>query len=277
MAERLSTGFSDSDILFLIETIDHELLDRMAVIKGDPAMVEGMLDQEIGRVFRRLMSMSEEKIMARVSPRFFFGVMLRKTLRELEGQTYTVERTASYKIPVFDSGEVARFLGDRAVLSYLTDMLSSFTRVESFTVPVRVRKGIWRKIRFSDMDIDSLAGVCEAVDEEHRFVYYKRAGDLCLFILGMFPEYAPPDFSCLPGGDAQPLRKLRRSAEDYERDGRRFYKLAGEHRDAGVLGLAEVLGQLHDRFDLARKPLNHISGKFIQLHKQKLFFSLPPN
>jgi len=279
MTGRLSTAFSDSDILFLIETVDPRLVTKMDVIKGDADIVEGMLDQEVGRIFQRIMSLDEEKVMARITPRFLFGVLLRKALRELESRTYTVERTASHQIPVFDTAEVVRFLGNKVVLRYLADMLSSFTKVESFTLPIRVRKGIWRKIRFSDMDIDSLLGLCQAVGEEHRFDFYRRIGDLCLFILGMFPEYAASDFSYSLNDEAKStsLRRLRRSAEDYEVEGRRFYKLAGEHKNARMLELAEVLGQLHEKFSLAKKPLNYISSNFVQFRKQKLFFMRPPN
>ena len=114
--------------------------------------------------------------------------------KEFENQTYTVERTATQKIPVFDTPEVVRFLDNNLVLKYLADMLSSFTQIEGFTSPVRLRKGIWHKIRFNDMDIDSLVKFCEPVDEEHRFHFYKRIADLCLLILGMFPDYVATDY-----------------------------------------------------------------------------------
>jgi hypothetical protein len=164
------------------------------------------------------------------------------------------------------------------VLKYLADMLNSFTRIESFALPVRVRKGVWHKVRFSDMDIDSLARFCQAIDEEHRFSFYKRIADLCLFILGMFPEYVTMDYRYPSSDEARPklFSRLRRSAEDYEEEGRRFYKLAGEHRAAALLDMAEVLQKLHDKFNLAKKPLNFISERFLQFRKQKLFPFLPP-
>jgi hypothetical protein len=276
MVARLLSQFSDSDIRFLVETVDPALTTEIDMIKGDPTFVEGMLDQEAGKLFQRIMLMSEERLMASVSPRFLFEVLLRRALRELEAQSYTVERTASQKIPVFDSREVVHFLSDKTVLKYLADMLSSFTRVESFTLPIRVRKGIWRKIRFSDMDIGSLARLCEAVDEEQRFGFYKRIADVCLFVLGMFPEYATDDPGHTMGGEVRPplSRRWRRSAEDYEGEGRRFYKLAGEHKDARTLELTGVFCQLHEKFNLARKPLIYLSERFLQFKKQKVFPSL---
>jgi len=272
MAEKLSE-FSDSDILFLVETVDPRLVAKIDTLKGDPAIIEGMLDHEAGRLFQRIMAMGEESLMARITPRFFFEVLLRRALREIETHTYTVERTASQKIPVFDSQEVVQFLSNKTVLKYLADMLSSFTRVESFTVPVRIGKGTWRKFRFSDMDIDSLARLCETVDEERRFGFYKRIADLCLFILGMFPEFVTSDYgySATDRVRSRPLRRLRKSAEEYEEEGRRFYKLAGEHENARMLELDNVLWQLHSKFNLAKKPLNYISERYLQFQKQRLF------
>jgi len=273
MAGPLSTEFSNNDLLFLLETVDPGLVSRIDTIKGDPLIVEGMLDHEAGKLFQRIMLIGEEGIMARITPRFLFEILLRQALRDLETQSYTVERTATRKIPVFDATDVVQLLGRKEVLRYLADMLASFTRTESFTLPVRVRKGIWRKIRFSDMDVDSLARLCETVDEEQRFGFYKRIADLCLFILGMFPEYATPDFRYSIDGRARPgfFGRRRKSAEDYEEEGRRFYRLAGEHKDARTLELAEVFYQLNDKFNLAKKPLNHISENMLWFRKQRLF------
>jgi len=273
MADIPASEFSESDILFLTETVDPALLSKIDTIKNDPDIIEGMMEQEAGRLFQRIMLIDDERITAKITPRFLFEVLLRTARRELENQAYTVERTVSQKIPIFDSPEVVRFLSNKAVLKYLADMLTSFTRIESFTLPIRVRKGIWRKIRFNDMDIDSLLRFCQATDEEHRFGFYKRIADLCLFILGMFPEYVITDFRYPSSGKTRPklFGRLRRSAEDYEEEGRRFYKLAGEHRDAAVLDLAEVLNQLHEKFYLAKKPLNFISEHFLQFRKEKLF------
>jgi len=73
------------------------------------------------------------------------------------------------------------------------------------------------------------------------------------------------------------FERSNRSAEAYEEEGRRFYRLAQEHRDARVLNLAEVLGQLHERFNLARKAINYISDNFLQLEKRRLFPYVSPN
>ncbi len=268
------SGLSESDIKLLIEAVDPGLLNKFDTIKGDPAIIDAMLDQEGETLFHRVMHMSQKSMMPNISPRFLFEILLRRAISELEDQSYTVEKIANHTIPVFDARNVVHFLSShREVLKYLADMLSSFTKVESFTCSARVRKGLWRKMRFSEMDFESLSKRCESIDEEHRFPCYKRIADLCLFILGIFPEYVNPGLRPAKGENIEPQlsRISKMSAEDFEEEGKRFYKLAGEHREARLTELAEVLRQLHQTFELARKPLNYISDNYLALKKQRFF------
>jgi hypothetical protein len=215
---------------------------------------------------------SRENIVASITPRFLFEAVLRAARKELAARAYTLERSSTQRIPIFDTGEVLSFIQDEAVLKYLARMLTSFTHIRSFTWPVRVRKGIWRRIRFSDMDLDSLMRYCETVDETQRFEHYKRIADLCLFIVGIFPEYAGMDTGG-PGDRRQAIipGRRRRSPDDYEREGRRFYKLASEHRDAALLGSSTLLKRMGDGFHLAKKPLNFISERYLDFTKGLLF------
>jgi hypothetical protein len=248
-------------------------VSKASTIKSDPEIIERMLDRESGKIFQRLMLEGNGTLSATVSPRFLFEILLRRAYVELQTRSFTIERTASQKIPVFDSREVVELMGDKKIVIYLAEMLTSFTRTESFTMPVRVRRGIWHKIRFSDMDIDSLLRLCEVADDERRFGVYKRIGDLCLFILGIFPEYIIRDTGYTLEPDS--YRRWQRSESDYEELGRRFYKLAGEHPDARILELSGVFALLEEKFTIAKKPLNYISGNFIQLNKDR-FFPPPP-
>ncbi len=106
------------------------------------------------RAFERVMA--EEAVMLHITPLLFFHVLLRQARKDLQQETYTIELRSRQKIPVFDSHQVVELLDDAAMRSYLADMLASFTRVHSFTWPVRVKRGIWYKHRFSDLDVDSL-------------------------------------------------------------------------------------------------------------------------
>ncbi len=274
-----TSRFSDSDIRFLVETVAPQLLSRLDVIKGDVQLIKGMLEQEAEKIFERMVLTGEERLMTSISPTFLFEVLLRKAARDLKTQSYTIEKTGFQKVPVFDAWDVVDFLSEVGTVEYLSDMLASFTKIRSFAMAVRVRKGVWRRLRFSDMDVDSLIKFCESLNDEHRFAFYKRIADLCLFILGMFPEcvmtsyQVPPDISAAHAG----FRRLSWSAEDYEETGKRFYKLAGLHRDADILGLSEVLRRFHDKFILARKPLVYMSENLLKSKKWKLFPSISSN
>jgi hypothetical protein len=46
------------------------------------------------------------------------------------------------RIPVFDTNDLAELLSDNSIVFYLADMLSTFTRIESYAVSFRIRKGI---------------------------------------------------------------------------------------------------------------------------------------
>jgi len=279
VATRPIVELSDGDIQFLVRTVDSALISKIETLRDDPDIIDSMMEQGASRVFQRIMLLNENEITTTITPRFLFEVLLRTAKVKLENQGYTIERNSSKKIPVFDSQEVVRFLNDKAVIKYLSNMLTSFSRIQSYTTHVRIRKGISRRIRFNDMDIDSLLRYCQTVDEDQRFKLYKRIADLCLFILGMFPEYVTPGLS-YPFHDRAKTKlfgRLRWTAEDYEEEGRRFYKLAGEHRDASIMELSEVFYNLHEKFYLAEKPLNFISEHLLQFRKGKTFPSLSPN
>ncbi len=63
IAGKLLTEFSDSDVLFLVETVDPRLVTKIDTLKGDPTIIEGMLGQEAAQLcFRELPSVQETKI-----------------------------------------------------------------------------------------------------------------------------------------------------------------------------------------------------------------------
>lgn len=268
-----SLQFTDSDLDFIIRTAMPDYMDKekiRALIREDNGFKRTLVEDD--QVFRRVIG--DEAIFLKISPALYFEILLRRARRDMEKTSHTLERIGGEQVPVFDSSSVANLLKRETVLEYLADMLVSFTRTESYTIPVRVRKGIWRKISFSDMDIDSLAGLCQAADEEDRFTYYKRIADLCLFIVGVFPEYTHFDYR-RPGsaGITQKRFRGRRGLQDYEEEGRKFYKLAAGHETADALSLSEVLQLLQENFNAARKPLNFISQHYFARQKQRLFGS----
>lgn len=272
MTKRLGRAqLTDSDLDFVIAVTapgakDPERLK--AAIREDETFREALVGDE--RLFQRLLGDQEQLV--RVSPLLYFEVLLRKSRRELQHATHTVERTGSQRIPVFDSAEVAALLQRPEVLDYLADMLASFTRIRSYTQPVRVRQGLWRRVRYNDADLDSLLEMCEMATDEERLAIYKRIGDLCLFVLGVFPEHAPFD-QRYPSGALRPMvsSRMRRGLEDFESEGKRFYRLAGEHPAARESELSDVLLLMHEKFSVAKKPLTFISQHYLQVRRQQLF------
>jgi len=265
MEPMIDRPFSDSDLLFLVETTMPERDDKkqvVALIRDDADFIDALLGDE--KVFQRLLG--DEEIVFKVSPSLFFAALLRRARHDLEGEAYTIERRQHQKVAIFDARQAARLLADRSLRDYLADMLASFTHVQSFTRRVRVRKGVWHRQRFSDLDIDSLIRYCNGLDEEHRFLVYKRIADVCLFLSAMFPEYIEEQ-SRYPWGKA----RLQRSIEDYEREGRTFYSLAASHQASRASRLWGPLSALAENFTLAEKPLNFISNHYLQMRKHTLF------
>ncbi len=267
--ERLRLSKRDLD--FLVETVCPEVKDQARlkqIIAEDEDFRNSFIADE--KVFRRLMDEKEKFL--EISPLLFFEILLRKTAQELEGASYTVEKTTTMKIPVFDTKEVVDLLNKESVLLYLADMLSSFTIVESYTIPIRMKKEPWEEIHFNDLDILSLMTFSQTVEKEYKLGFYKRIADICLFVLGIFPGYAEHDYRYPFSGQVRPhiLGKLRIKPEDYVEEGQKFYKLAAEHPAAKEFDLSEIFWALHRDFQKAKKPLNFIEEHFLR-YKRSMF------
>ena len=264
--------WSFRDLRFVIDTLIPERSDpeHLAdLLQEDEALLEAMLQDD--RLFQELMA-SEEVLLA-VSPQFFFRVLLRRTRRDLEEELYTVERRHQQKVVLFDASQVTELLASTEVCDYLAGMLASFTRINSTTIPIRVRPGIWRRLRINDLDVDSLVAYANSLEEEHRFWIYQRIGDACLFLTGMFPEHIDAQQRYPLGG--QPRFRVRgsllHSLEDFESYGQSFYRLAAGHKVAQQQGLEAVLSTLSRQFILAEKPLSFLAERYLALRKHRLF------
>ena len=264
--------FTDTELDFVVgeaapDAGNKEQLKRLVL--EDAEFRSALVGDE--KLFRRVMD--DPEALVHLSPALYFEILLRRTYRDLEGASHTVERSGSDTVVVFDTKEVVGLLGEPGVLEYLADALASFTRIQSYVVPVRVRRGIRRRIRFNDMDIDSLMRLFDTSDEEQRFGLYKRIADVCLFISSMFVDYARGDHRYAVTGQLRPLApgRVRRSLEDYEREGARFYGLAGEHPAAKTLDLNEVFRLLHQQFHTATKPLSFIARHYMHAGKNEFF------
>ena len=262
---------SDADLRFVVRTVatqrqDHERVAE--IVRDKPDLLDVMLEDEL--LFRRVTE--DEEVLLAISPWLLFSVLLRRAGKELAQARFTIERTGTTeRIPVFDADQVTVLMRDPAVRDYLADLLASFVRTESTTVWYRSGRR-FRRRTYSDLDVDDMIGLAGRVPPELRFPYYKRIGDVCLFITGVFPEYVLPGLDPTASVRA-PMRwsRTRRSLPDYAVEARRFYGLAASHTQAQTSGLAEVLGTLSQHFELARKPLNLISDRYIRMQRARWF------
>ena len=260
-------NFSERDLDFVIENVapnsaNSEHLKKL--LTEDVQFRTAMLGDDA--LLNRIQS--DEEIFLYISPALFFEILLRNSHRELETAAYTEERQGRMSIPVFDTPNVLEFMEQPGVVEYLASMMASFTRINSYTVPVRVRRGVRRRVRYNDMDVDSLIRFAADADPEQKFGYYKRIADVCLFLSGVFPDSA----QTRAGNSPLPRSwRMRRTLEEYEREGRTFYGLAQEHPAARVLELSQVFAALKENFNAARKPLTFVATRFLHAKKRQLF------
>ncbi len=259
-----SVRYTDADLGFLVETAAPEVSDKARLrklIRVDEDLLNAFIEDE--NTSRKIMT--DQEVFLKISPRLYFEILLRRTRRELEGASHTIERSGTKIIAVFDTKEVVDLLYRKDILIYLADMLASFVKVEDYTIFYPTERETWREISFSDLDIDSLIVFSESVDEESRLGFFKRIGDICLFILGLFPEYVRATHRYPFSGELrpQPAGRVIRSLEDYEEEGRRFYQMAAEHPAVRSNELSEVFNLLHENFSTAKKPLNFIANHYL--------------
>ena len=257
---------TEADLSFVVDEVEAGGLDPerlKQLVRSDPSFRDAVLSD--GRVFAKTAAADEELL--RVSPALYFQVLLRRAQKDLGQASHTLERSGGETVVVFDTDNVSEFLAKPTVTDYMAAMLASFTRVESYVMPVRVRRGTWRRVRFNDMDVDSLARLAASVDEPQRFRYFKRIADVCLLILGIFPSSA----ASAGQHGLRTGRRGRRTAEEYADIGRRHYGTAMEHPAAQAAGLAEPMELLRDNFAVARKSLNFVTEQYLRYSRTQVF------
>lgn len=264
------TLFTNEDIALLSRVVLSEDTDKRtaeSALADDDDILEGVLSSD---KLRTLLDNDADSIL-HLSPAVFFYAQLLRVRDDMSRRPYTVETQERHAMYVFDGGEVESLLDERPIRVYLVHMLLSFLKITSFSVPIRVRSGVWRKIRFSDFDIDSLIQYSGIVDEDARFPSYKRVADICLFMVGLFPEHlgmANP-FE-LPGG--RPVRHMsRRSFEDLVELGKIYYRQAADHKSAERSGLSETLSQIAAGFRQVAKPLTVMEQRYLRGSAGRLF------
>jgi hypothetical protein len=236
----------------------------MRALREDDEILHSVISDR--KVFEYLAKNQESFV--HVSPFLFFTVLLVRAKNELKNRPYTVELESRKRMAVFDSGAVADLLEKEGVLLYLADLLVSFVKINSFSVMTRVRPGVWNRIRFSDFDVEDLIRYSRMIEEEQRFLPYKRIADICLFVSGVFPDFVAVN-EMSRDRRARGLAKFSR--EDFSSRGTHYYRAAALHHQALYRGMREVLLKLSADFELVVKPLSYLSTHYLGLLKERIF------
>lgn len=257
---------TNADLRFIAATVLPDVDAGTAVrrLREDRSLLDRFLDDD--RLLARIRG--DAASLVQISPWLLFSVLLREVRRSLRGLVYTLERAGGERIPVFDAARAGELLDDRGMLDYLVLMLTSFTRTESWSLEVE-QGGRIRRRRFSDLSSDDMIALAALMPESLRFPILRRVGDLALFMCGIFPEHADPWYR-LPGTISARMGP-RRTLEEYEEEGRRFYRLAARHEVARRTGLDRTLDALAETFPLARKPLSLLAAEYIHTSRMARF------
>jgi hypothetical protein len=253
-----------------------------AFLRHDPAAIPGLLSDP--RVFDAVFGWGDGLRAARsglalpghaapVSPFLTFAVAVHRSTAELASMDHVTERTGPrQRVPLFDAPALRDFLGSPARRFFLAELLGSFTRVASGRYRVR-GGGRMRTRRFSELDPVRLAGLLDGVPDAERPGVYRRLGDVCLFLSGVFPDHATL-YGVGPAQVARLLRAAQVPAAQHdelatipaidllEQLGARWYRAAcglAPVRTARLDVVAEVAGS----FRQARRVLNHIADRYL--------------
>ncbi|WP_455381826.1 hypothetical protein [Salinispira pacifica] len=262
-----SLYFRDSDLAYIVRAVAPDAEERggterlIRSMKEDPELLEAMLSDE--RLFHGIMD-DPERVLD-VSGRLFFSVLLNRARNDLKKQTFTFERENRYSVVVFDTSTVLSLLEDRTLRYYLADLLSSFVRIDRTSLYVRVKPNILERIEVDDFDIESLIHYSRSVDRAQRVLSYKRIGDICLFLLGVFSDYIEMQ-RLLPG--AWYRAKSRRELAEC---GTYYYREALRQRQSLHPSLEYALNRLSREFSVAVKPLVYVSSRYLGFIRRTSF------
>src|SRR5580658_3734927 len=161
-----------------------------SALRGDPEALLRRLEHP--GVFRAVLGPADaaQGWAVPASPFLVFAAFVQQAAAELAAMDHVPERTGlRQRVPLFDAPALRDFLDAPARKLFLAELLASFTRVASGRYRVR-GGGRPRTRRFSELDPVRLAGLLDGVPDAERPGVYRRLGDVCLFLSGVFPDYA---------------------------------------------------------------------------------------
>ncbi|HLH67948.1 MAG TPA: hypothetical protein VKY90_02685 [Candidatus Dormibacteraeota bacterium] len=269
---------TDSD-LQLLGAVAAAGPEELARLRSDPAGLEELLRRPA--VFEALFGGREEsEAMLRASPFLAFAVLVHRAAEDLQQATFVEEWLGPRRsVPIFDVSGLREFMEAPSRRLSLAELLASYTHVASGSVWFRTPRG-WRRRRYSELDPLRLASMLEVVPASEQPYIYRRLGDLCLFLSGVFPEHVvarplaprhldrlsralggdPPDELVLAGGGG---------IVQFEWLGRRAYQRAA----TGVRSpwWQRTAQELAASFGRARRILNFITGRYLFPTRQRWF------
>ena len=223
-----------------------------------------------------LLSGSAQETLLPVSPFLTFALAVHRSRAELQRANHVEEWVGPrQRLPVLGGDDLRDFLASGERRLFLTELLSSYTRVTSGSTWVHTTRG-WRRRRYSDLDPVRFASLLEVVREEERPGVYRRLGDLALFLTGVFPDHTQLH-GLGPIDEGRLLRLTGLPAEEdvesgsalggavglLERLGERWYRLASRTVRGPHMGSMTVVAEMADRFGAARRTLNYVTDRHL--------------
>jgi len=265
--------FSSADFQFLADTLydsDHKKRHFLDYIQKDLQALDHILNQE------KLLQQTalQDNLFLRISPYIYFEILLRRSLCDIQRENYILENVGflNKKIPVFEQQKVLDALSPDMVKDYLVELLVSFIRINNFTIYIRRGKGIYFKKTISDFDLDLLTEMAKEVDEPYRFFFLRRAGDIALFISGIFPENLfGGRNTAISSSRSRMMSRWVNQGEELEKIGKTLYQKASESALAREYSLDSVLQLLSNNFPFTKKPLNVMSDRYLCFRKYDIF------
>jgi hypothetical protein len=207
------------------------------------------------------------------SPFLTFALIVHRGWAELQRATYVNEWVGPReRLPVLGGDDLRDFFAASRRRLFLTELLTSYTRVASGSTYVRTARG-WRRRPFSELDPLRLASLLDAVPEAERPGIYRRLGDLALFLSGVFPDRSDRGVGGVeaarllllsgigPGGSGE-------GAGDggvalLELLGARWYRSAVRTTPNPPTDAIRLVAEVAERFQHARRSLNYLTDRFL--------------
>ncbi len=264
--EHLSSA--DLGLLARLAGVEQDSGQMRAWLLGQPQTLDDLLASPA--LYESLFSGGQFDPGSRISPFLVFGALIHRAAADLDQVAYVAEWIGpSQRLPILDVDSLRELVGAAQRRFFLTELLTSFTKVASGSTWVRTQRG-YRRRRFSELDPVSLAGMVDQLPAAQKPAGYRRLGDVALFLCGVFPDYTarhplrPSEWQHLAHSAAvDPSATLGPEIDCYELVGAGWYRRTVEAA-TGMTGAGpRILLDVADRFRVARRFLNYLTDRYL--------------